>query len=329
MTPFAIAGIQMAVTTGNNLDTMRQRLDLVMHLYPWVQMAMFSELAPFGPLTHHAQDLPGPAEEQLQAMARKHSLWLLPGSMVERRDGKLYNTASVINPNGDVIARYRKMFPFRPFEEGITAGDEFVVFDVDGVGRFGVSICYDMWFPETTRTLTSMGAEVILHPVLTHTLDRDAELHIARASAAMFQCYVFDINGVHAGGNGRSTVIDPAGRSLHQSSVSEEILPIEIDLDHVRRQREHGMRILGQPLKSFRDCTTKFHIYDHLTRDLSYLNTLGPLQKPARAANAVAPAPESAAPTAIAAPESAATEAIATPGATEPVAVASPENVQG
>ncbi len=58
MTPFAIAGIQMFLGHGSNLDAMRQRIDLTMHLYPWVQMVMFSELAVFGPMLHHAQPLP-------------------------------------------------------------------------------------------------------------------------------------------------------------------------------------------------------------------------------------------------------------------------------
>ena len=80
------------------------------------------------------------------------------------------------------------------------------------VGRFAVLNCYDIWFPETMRTVTAMGAEVILHPVMTHTIDRDVDLNVAKASAAMFQGYVFDINGLDAGGNGQSCVLDPAGR---------------------------------------------------------------------------------------------------------------------
>jgi predicted amidohydrolase len=275
MTPFAIAGIQMPITIRSNVEAMRHQIDLLVHLYPWVQMVVFSELAPFGPLLHNAQKLPGAAEEPFQEIARKHALWLLTGSMFEECDSGIYNTSSVIDPDGNVVARYRKIFPFRPFEVGVTPGEEFVVFDVPEVGRFGVSICYDMWFPETTRTLTAMGAEVILHPVLTHTIDRDVELNIARASAAMYQCYLFDINGLLAGGNGRSAVIDPSGRTLHQSGVNEELIPIEIDLD----QRQHGIRGLGQPLKSFRDSTVDFPIYDRERRDLAYLQSLGPLEK--------------------------------------------------
>lgn len=282
MTPFAIAGIQMYIASHKNIEAMEHRLDLLMHLYPWVQMVMFSELAPFGPLHEYAQRLPGPAEEAFQEMARRHGIWLLPGSMFEKREGAIYNTASVINPDGDVIGRYRKIFPFQPYEVGIAPGDEFLVFDVPAVGRFGVSICYDMWFPETSRTLTAMGAEVILHPVLTYTIDRDVELSMAHATAAMFQCYVFDINGLGAGGNGRSCVIDPSGRYLHLSSVQEDLIPIEIDLEQVRRQRQNGLRGLGQTLKSFRDRRVDFAVYDRRIWDDSYLQSLGPLVKPKR-----------------------------------------------
>ena len=221
MTPFAIAGIQMHVAAAHeNVSAMRHQLDLLMARFPWVQMAMFSELAPFGPLTQNAAPLPNPTEEAFQEMAARHGIWLLPGSMFEQVGDRIYNTASVIDPGGQVVGRYRKMFPFTPYEGGVEGGTDFLVFDVPQVGRFGVSICYDIWFPETTRTLTAMGVEVLLHPVLTGTIDRDLELHIARATAAMFQCFVFDINGLGPGGNGRSWPSSiPAGASCTRRQV--------------------------------------------------------------------------------------------------------------
>ena len=127
-----------------------------------------------------------------------------------------------------------------------------------------------------------MGVEVLLHPVLTGTIDRDIELSIARASAAMFQCYVFDINGIGAGGVGRSCVIDPAGCVLYQAAGQEELIPIEIDLEQVRRQRETGIRGLGQTLKSFRDRNADFHVYDRSSGLDQYLYQLGPLEVPSR-----------------------------------------------
>jgi predicted amidohydrolase len=282
MKPFAIAGIQMKVSAvHSNVEMMKLKLDITMNLYPWVEMVVFSELCAYGPLLHHAQELPGFFEQEMQIMAKKYGIWLLPGSIFEKRNGQIYNTASVINPQGEIVNRYSKMFPFYPYEVGVTAGSEFCVFDVPNVGRFGVSICYDMWFPETIRTLAVMGAEVVLHPTLTGTIDRDIELSIARAMASVNQCYLFDVNGLDTGGSGCSIVCGPDGRVLYQAGSTEEIIPIELDISRVKRSRELGILRLGQPLKSFRDNIKDFSIYQAGT-PLPYLDSLGPLIKPTK-----------------------------------------------
>ena len=293
VTPFAIAGIQAPVTfRDDNLQAFLHRIDVCVHRFPWVQMIVLSELAAHGPLTGAAEPADGDTESLFREAARKHGVWLLPGSYFEKgADEKVYNTAPVIDPDGNVVTRYRKQFPFRPYEHDVEAGSEFCVFDVPDAGRFGVSICYDIWFPETTRTLAALGAEVLLHPVLTNTLDRDVELSIARATAAQFQMYVFDINGLGAGGVGRSCVIDPSGNVLHQAGAAEEVVPIEVDFGLVRRQREAGLQGLGQPLKSFRDRRVDFPFYDPATAAGAYWNRLGPLAMPERGTAAAAPDP--------------------------------------
>jgi len=282
MIPFAITGIQMNVDAlHSNVAGMLERLDLCMLRFPWTQMVLFSELAAFGPLHSNAQPFLNPSLEQFRAAARRHRIWLIPGSMFElEEDGRIYNTSAVINPEGEIIRKYRKMFPFLPYEQGVTPGNEFCIFDIPNIGRFGLSICYDMWFPEVTRQLTSQGVEVLLHPVLTGTTDRDAEIAIARATAAQFQCFVFDVNGLSAGGNGRSLVVDPRAMVLHQSAGQEDIFPMELDLSQVRRQRETGMRGLGQPLKSFRDRAMDFPVYDRTSGSDAYLHQLGALEIP-------------------------------------------------
>lgn len=288
MTPFAIAGIQMHVSAlQSNVADMRHRLDILMSRFPWTQMVLFSELAPYGPLPKFAIPPSNDTIEQFCEDARRHNIWLIPGSMFEQHsDGRIYNTSSVINPNGEIVSKYSKMFPFRPYEQGIEAGTEFCVFDVPEVGRFGLSICYDIWFPETTRHLTSEGVEVLLHPVLTGTTDREAELAIARATAAQFQCFVFDVNGLGAGGVGKSCVVDPTATVLHQSAGQEDMFPIEIDIDQVRRQRETGLKGLGQVLKSFRDRSVDFPVYNRNSDAGAYLSTLGPLEVPAQGGTA-------------------------------------------
>lgn len=280
MKPFTIAGIQMRVSAvHSNVEMMKVKLDICMNLYPSVDMVLFSELCGYGPLIHHATEFPCDFEKEMQQMAKKYSIWLLPGSIFEKEGDKVYNTSTVINPQGEIVTRYRKMFPFYPFEVGVTPGDEFCTFDVPNVGKFGVSICYDMWFPETIRTLAVMGAEVILHPTMTGTMDREIEHSIAQTNAAVNQCFFFDINGLDTGGIGRSTVCGPDGRIMYQAGATEEIMPVEIDMERVKRSRELGVMRLGQPLKSFRDHLGDFTIYDKGTKH-QYLENLGPLIKP-------------------------------------------------
>ncbi len=282
MKPFAIAGIQMKVSAVvPNVELMKLKINITMNLYPWVNMIVFSELCAYGPLTYTAQELPCSFEEEMQKLAKKHNIWLLPGSIFEKRDEKIYNTASVINPEGEVVTRYSKMFPFYPYEVGITPGTEFCTFDVPDVCRFGVSICYDMWFPETVRTLAVMGAEVILHPTMTGTIDRDIELSMVRTMATVNQCFFFDVNGLDTGGSGRSIVCGPDGRIIHESGETEEIFPLELNIELVRRSRELGVLRLGQPLKSFRDHIGNFSIYQK-EAELPYLESLGPLIKPTK-----------------------------------------------
>lgn len=284
MKPFSIAGVQMPVSaSASNVPMMKHQLAVLMSVYPWVQMVVYSELCAFGPLTYYAQDFPNETEEEFCNLARQYGIWLIPGTMFRKHEEQVFNTASVINPQGEVVGRYDKMFPFLPYEEGVASGSNFLIWDVPEVGRFGISICYDAWFPETSRTLAVNGVEVIIHPTLTATIDRDIELAIAQTTAACNQCFFFDINGLGSGGTGRSIVCGPDGRVLHQSSTGPELIPIEIDIERVQRSREHGVLRLGQPLKSFRDRAVDFDIYQQ-GRSFEALEALGPLSKPARAA---------------------------------------------
>lgn len=281
MSRFAIAGLQVEVGHGNNVPRLSASIESLMLVFPWVQMVVCSELATHGPAAAYAEPMPGPTEHAFQALARKHQIWIIPGSSYERTEGAPYNTAAVINPAGEVVLRYRKMFPFTPYGCA-QPGKDFAVFDVPGVGRFGLSICYDMWFPETSRTLACMGAEVLIHPTMTATLDRDVELAIARATAATNQMFVFDINGIGVGGVGRSIIVGPNGDVIHQAGAGPEQMPVEIDLARVRASRERGLMNLGQPLKSFRDAPVRFEVYDPDSPLRRGLAKLGPLAKPGR-----------------------------------------------
>lgn len=289
MTSFAIAGIQIDAASGDNLGLIARQVAVARARFPWIDMILIGELCAYGPRVQAAQAMPGPAEHYLRALARRHRVWLLPGSLYEVYQGEVYNTAPVIDPEGEVIGRYRKMYPFLPYESGVSAGHEPLVFDVPGVGRFGVSICYDKWFPETTRALCWQGAEVILHPTLTNTIDREAELTLARAAALTNQCYFFDINTCGELGYGRSIIVGPEGEVLHEAGERQQIMPVMVDMEYVRRVRREGFRGLGQPLKSFRDAAMHFDAYQTGASSAA-LDGLGPLRMPpARNAAPVGP----------------------------------------
>ena len=199
-----------------------------------------------------AQPLDGPLCAALAELAGDHGVWLVPGSIVERgADGELYNTAVVFSPDGELVASYRKIFPWRPFEP-YRPGGEFVVFDIPGTGRVGLSICYDSWFPEVARHLAWMGAEVIVNPVMTTTIDRAQEIVIARANAIVNQVFVVSVNTAAPVGLGQSVVIDPEGR-VRVTAPSEvaTVLTDVVDLDAVATVRRFGTVGLTRPWDQF------------------------------------------------------------------------------
>lgn len=272
---FGIAGVQMSVEEWDTEGTFAKMSDIALNIrkqMPWVDMVVYHELVVPGLVQFktpmdvdwwkkNSGPVPGPQTDRLCELARRTRQWLVPGSMWEIEDGRMYNTSVVISPDGEIIAKYRKMFPWLPYEAGTAAGNEFCVFDIPNVGRFGLCICYDMWFPEVARTLAWMGAEVILQPTLTPTSDRELELVMARANALFNQCYFVSVNGIGTWGGGRSTIIDPDGRILQQAGSNQTFMTEMIDLDHTTRTREYGTLGLAQTLKQLRDSGHTFPVY--------------------------------------------------------------------
>jgi predicted amidohydrolase len=215
--------------------------------------------------------------EGFQDLAKKLNIWLIPGSFYHHQEGKITNVAPVISNKGELITLCTKTYPFLPYEEGITGGDEPCVFEVPDVGIFGLHICYDLWFPESSRALAMKGAEIILHPSLTDTCDRKEEKIMARATAVQQQCFYVDVNAGGKQGCGQSTIIGPEGEILTEAESIEETLLIEIDLERVKRVRTRGIKGLGQPLKSFRDNPNPFK--ENKVNE-EYLNNLGKLEIP-------------------------------------------------
>ena len=290
-TLFGIAGIQMTVEPWDphrTIDKMENVAKQISKNFGWVDMIVYHELAvpglvqfvsPETPDTwkEHAEEIPGPLTERLIKIAKTTHKWLIPGSMYEKAGDKIYNTALVISPKGEIVAKYRKMFPWLPYEAETEPGSEFCVFDIPDVGRFGLCICYDMWFPEVSRTLAWLGAEVIIQPTMTPTSDRELELVISQANAIFNQCYFVSLNGVGPYGGGKSQIIDPDGRILQRAGDHETILTEIIDLDHVKRTREFGTIGLAQTLKQIRDSEISFPIYQDGSIRKGGFDNLSPL----------------------------------------------------
>jgi predicted amidohydrolase len=280
MAYLSMAALQLELGIEDNLSLIEQEIALVKKRFPWVQLVVLPELCTFGPSTDLAVSLPGEVENCFREAALKNAIWLIPGSIFERRGQQVFNTAPVINPQGEVVARYRKQYPFLPYEKGVSAGDQFVVFDVPGAGRIGLIICYDMWFPETVRTLAWMGAEAVICPSLTNTIDREVELAIARSNAATNQVYFLNLNSAGRLAMGQTIFVGPDGQIIHQAGSGREIITVEMDFEHVRRVRERGLHGLCQTLKSFRDHRVDFPPYRDAQADPGAFGELGALAVP-------------------------------------------------
>lgn len=260
MRTLTIAAIQTApipFDIEGSWERFRDRVRAVRDTFPHVELAVVPELmlAAEAPLLQAsenwmrevAEPIPGPTTDRVCELAKETGLWLVPGSLYEKGcGGKIYNTAVAVSPVGEIAATYRKVFPWQPYEQ-TTPGTEFIVFDISGIGRIGLAICYDGSFPETARQLAWLGAEVIIQPTLTTTRDREMELICARANAWTNQLFVVNLNASDPAGVGGSCIVDPEGTVRQQAGSGEEVLIDCLDLDAVTRARTYGTFGLNRP----------------------------------------------------------------------------------
>jgi len=247
-----VAGLQTAGIPNDpeaTLAELEQRVRAIHETFEGVQLVVAPELhlAALPPMLAKLEGtrddrglaIPGPETERLGALAQETGLWLVPGSVFERTDEGIYNTALVFSPVGELVTSYRKCFPWQPYETSLP-GRSVVTFDIEGVGRLGLAICHDGVFPEIFRQLAWDGAEAILQVSLTRTSDRDAEIVAARANALVNQVFVFNVNAAAPVGNGRSVTIDAEGIVRYEAGSGEEVVMAVIDFDGVSLVRERG-----------------------------------------------------------------------------------------
>jgi deaminated glutathione amidase len=194
----------------------------------------------------------GESVEAMSRWARTSGITIIGGSITERRDGrdKLSNTALVFDPEGNIAAMYRKIHLFDVEVGGVTyreseaeePGGEPVVVDVEGWG-VGLSICYDVRFPELYRILTLEGAELLTVPAhFTTPTGKDHWHVLLRARAIEDQCFVAaaaQIGETLPGkpAYGRSLIADPWGTVVAQAPDQETVITAELDRTRLREIR--------------------------------------------------------------------------------------------
>ena len=139
-------------------DAARQKADLV--VLPETLTVAGSGLS----YAQAAEPIPGPSTDYFGKLAQQHRMHLVVG-LVERDEHLIYNTSALLGPDGELIGKYRKVtLPRTEIEAGVTPGTEYPVFDTR-LGKVGMMICYDGFFPEVARQLSARGAEIIAFPV--------------------------------------------------------------------------------------------------------------------------------------------------------------------
>jgi len=199
-----------------------------------------------------AERLPGPITKRLMALALRRRVWILAGSVLERCRGKIYNTSVLINRQGRIVARYRKIHMFAAnLDNGqiiresdiYTAGNQPVVVEVEG-WSCGLAICYDLRFPELFRYYSGHGAALFFVPSnFTQKTGKDHWETLVRARAIENQAFVVAPNqcGVnpHTGiaSHGHSLAVGPWGEVLAAAGDKETILTFTLQPEALCRTR--------------------------------------------------------------------------------------------
>jgi predicted amidohydrolase len=264
--PIAVVQAQPQKIT-EPLSSFAEHAQSLLKSFPQTRMIVYPELHLFHAdlnkqaLLEVAEPLGGARVSALRELAADLGVWLIPGSVCELgANGELFNTALALSPEGQLVASYRKVFPWRPYEP-FDAGDRFVTFEMPGIGKAGFSICYDAWFPEVTRHIAWMGAEVVLNLVKTTTCDRTQEIVLARANAIVNQVFVVSVNCAGPIGTGQSLIVDPEGLVRTATAGTEvTVLTDVLDFEHVARVRKYGTAGLTRVWDQFRPGDQPLHM---------------------------------------------------------------------
>jgi predicted amidohydrolase len=231
-------------------DRIERVLGMLEETLPQADIAVLPELWISGafdlPLAREvAAPLDFPVLERIRAMAKAADTWVHAGSYAERLpDGRTFNTAVLIGPDGEIVATYRKrhLFGFATGERTlITAGDALIVAETP-LGHTGIATCYDLRFPEMFRDLVEAGAETFLVASGWPTPRIGHWDVLTRARAIEDQAWMVACNGVGSHADitlgGHSIVIDPQGNVIAEAGDEETVLFADVEPGRAREWRE-------------------------------------------------------------------------------------------
>lgn len=190
----------------------------------------------------NAETIDGETVSFLSSLARDKKIHIFTGSFVEKRNSKLYNTAVLLNPDGNIALKYSKIHLFGDERKYLTPGDE-IVNGETALGNIGISICYDLRFPELYRKMSQNGAQIFLscYALPSERIKHWQILYPARAlenQAISISCGCTGINeGIKFAGH--SMVINPYGEIKNEADSNSSVIHSEIDINSVIEYRNN------------------------------------------------------------------------------------------
>ncbi len=187
-----------------------------------------------------AETLEGETASLVREMARGLQAFVLGGTIIEEGDGKLFNTALLVDRRGELLTTYRKihLLEYRSRERSLLSpGDAARVVPVE-FGVLGLAVCYDLRFPELFRILAERGAQIVLVPSAWPARRFEAWDALSRARAVENQGYLLACDGTGNGLLGQSRVVDPWGVVIASLGGRPGVLHAELDLGALRRFRD-------------------------------------------------------------------------------------------
>lgn len=242
-----IAAIQLDVETGALEQNRRRAAALLRQAAAGgAKLALLPELWPSGfaleNLSKTAENLREGSVNLLRQLARDLDLFIVGGSLAEKRDGRHYNTCVAVGRDGEIEAKYRKthLAPQGVCEDKyFSRGDEWTLCQCGDLS-IGLLICYDIFFPEFARNLCLRGAQLLTVPAWADTAKDIERFHIlAKARALENNCFVAIANcAAEQGVAGHSLIVSPRGQVLAEAGEEAGVLFAELDVDALNQHQE-------------------------------------------------------------------------------------------